>query len=173
MRYLFLFLTLFLTQSASADPDHSQARAFVQEAVLEQLQLQNGSLTEETRVLLLTLDTDGNPLSFIPDCPICLGVQDALETLAPSEQDENIPQDWADAKPSVRTLSVAKFVRAAVKSKLDMMEDIQAKLAMARRLQEGSEEGQRQLARYQSKKAEAYKMMWSCLMCDAVVKAGK
>jgi regulator of protease activity HflC (stomatin/prohibitin superfamily) len=171
MRYLILliFLGLCTPVVADVDPnDHTEARAFVKAAVLEQVE--GHALSASTRDLLLSADDEGHPLSFIPDCPICLGVQDALRELEVGPDDEGLAAGLSAEKASTRTSSLARLVRQAVQAKLATIDDMQQRIEMAEKLKAGSEEGQRQLARYQSRKVEAYKMMWSCLMCDAAAK---
>lgn len=170
MRYALTIIMLSLLSVQVSWADHSQAREFVKAAVASKLS--DASLSQSTITLLLSKDADGHPLSFIPDCPICLGVQDALSQLTPNSQDVGVPQEWTAAKPSTRTSSLARFVRLAVQDELAKLEKPGQRIAMASKLRAASEEGQSQLARYQSRKVEAYKMMWSCLMCDAAAKAG-
>lgn len=169
MRAFVVFLVLLLPQVVWAE--HEQARQFVKEAV--EAKLQTASFSESTLSRLLAKDEKGHPLSFIPDCPICLGVQDALKAQQAGEQDEGLPAELQADKASTRTSFLAKFVRVAVKEKLATLSSLQERVDMAAKLKAGSEEGQRQLERYQGRKVEAYKMMWSCLMCDAAARAGE
>jgi hypothetical protein len=164
-------ILLLLIQTCWAEVDHSVARSFVKEAVLSRLS--DSTLSEETLTLLLAEDSAGHPVSFIPDCPICLGVQDALLSLTPADEDHEVPEELSAAKASTRTSHLARLVRSAVKEHLRTIEDVSDRMEMADSLKEASKEGQRQLARYQARKIESYKMMWSCLMCDAAAKAGK
>lgn len=171
MRFLILLL-LFLTMLPGlAEEKHQVARDFVAQAVTKELS--ESQLTQKTLDLLLAQDEQGRPLSFIPDCPICLGVQDALLAWKVSSEDVNVPDDWSAARASTRTSSLAKFVRQAVKRELGTIEDLNQRLEMNHRLRAGSEEGQRLLTLQQNRKVKAYKMMWSCLMCDAAERATK
>lgn len=169
MRFLYLLLILLMAQTSWAE--HLEARQFVKEAVLSKLS--QSTISPATLEQLLAKDEDGHPLSFIPDCPICLGVQDGLALVSKGSEDKGLPEAFQVEKTSTRTSGVARFVRAAVKEKLGTIESVDQRLDMAAKLKAGSEEGQRQLERYQSRRVEAYKMMWSCLMCDAAAKAGQ
>lgn len=171
MKRLILLTSILLALSQACwGKEHAEARNFVKEALLARLE--GVSICEDTVSKLLAKDADGHPLSFIPDCPICLGVQDALLSLTPGQEDHGIPPELATTRASTRTSSLARMVQAAVKEHLNTIEDVSERLDMADKLRKGSEEGQRQLARYQVRKVEAYKMMWSCLMCDAAARAG-
>lgn len=168
-------VTLFLLASAQLALgqviEHTEARSFVTDAV--QTELSSLGLSQTTRDLLLLTDEEGHPLSFIPDCPVCLGVQDALAKVETTEVDRDVPEAWSVPKASTRTSAFARFVKQAVQNKLLTIEDMGERLDMNKKLKLASDEGQRQLARYQTRKVKAYKMMWSCLMCDSASKAGE
>ena len=156
---------------AQAPTQHAEAREFVREAVA--VEFAHMEFSKQTRDLLLKTDEKGHPLYFIPACLICLGVEDALEQLELAGSDRDVPVEWAAKKASTRTSSLAKFVKKAVKNKLDSIQDMDQRMSMVDKLRAGSDEGQRQLARYQSRRVKAYKRMWSCLMCDAASRAGE
>jgi hypothetical protein len=171
-RYLILSsVLLVLFQTCWAEDDHNEARNFVKEAVL--IRLSESTLSKETLSLLLARDSEGHPVSFIPDCPICLGVQDALLAVTPGEEDRNMAAELSVDKASTRTSFLARMVRDAVQEHLTTIESTSERVEMADKLKKASDEGQRQLARYQARKVDTYKMMWSCLMCDAAARAGE
>ena len=169
VRYLLVFLTLLMSAPSLAQESHSEARLFVESAV--KAALSDMELTESTTKLLLVKDSDGHPLSFIPDCPVCLGVQDAISKFSTGDSDRNLPEGFVSERPSTRTSSMARWVRKAVREKLAEL-PMEQRLDMAKKLQKASDKGQKELKRYQSRKVQAYKMMWSCLMCDAAARAG-
>jgi hypothetical protein len=158
-------------------------------AVLEGLYDQ--SIPDAVIAKVLVNDNQGRPVSFILGCPICHPVYDAFQTYRtrPSffksdrrdfsttdQQDElhNEIKMLNSEKPMERTAAVGRLVRRWVQIALAKQNLSSAEMGRwATRLKAMSEVGQSKLSEHQRNGVEAYKLMWSCMLCDGAVKGSK
>ncbi|MEW6278914.1 MAG: hypothetical protein AB1758_09850 [Candidatus Eremiobacterota bacterium] len=176
LRALIVTLLLLTAPAAAYDPD-PEFEKLIFFSVLEGLY--DVDLPRETVDLVLSVDPQGNPFSFLPGCPICRPVRQAFQVyrdgLAGTPHGAGAPPELAELgspEPLRRTSAVARLVRRWVARRLARERWTPAeKQAWAARFEAARLEGLQALSRSQSQGADAYRLMWSCLMCDAAVRA--
>lgn len=185
MRRLLAILALvaaFLPASpalgAPADPELDR---FVYSAVLDGLH--ELGLPDATVDRILENDSEGRPVSFIPGCPICTPARNAflawrarpaVADRPPATASPELLARLASDKALERTSALGRLVQDLVTRRIAAARwtDAEAE-AWGRRFQAATAEGQRQLTAHQAQDVPAYKMMWSCMMCDGAARACK
>lgn len=175
-----LLLMAALTVSARAEAD-PELRRFVFFAVLEGLYELN--LPDQAVDRLLEVDAQtGRPISFIYNCPICTPAYDAFRAYRQRPRDLEVAGQAPPAellaeltqdRPLGRTAALARLVQQLLSRRIAAARWTEEERRTWRaRFERAAEEGQRQL-RLQQKDVEAYKPMWSCMLCDAASRACK
>lgn len=149
------------------------------------------SLPDSVVTKVLSSDNQGHPISFILGCPICHPVYDAFQAyrsrpaffrsdrrdFATSESSAETLKDVEQLnsdKAMERTAAVGRLVKRWVRAAITKQNLPSAELARwANRLKAMSEVGQSKLSEHQRNGVEAYKLMWSCMLCDGAVKGSK
>ena len=174
---------------SSAPVFDREGQKLVYFAVLEGLY--DLSIPDAVVTKVLSVDDQGRPISFILGCPICHPVYDAFQTyrsrpaffksdrrdFATAESNAQTQKDVEllnSDKPMERTAAVGRLVRLWVKAAITKQNLPSAEMARwANRLKAMSEVGQSKLSEHQRNGVEAYKLMWSCMLCDGAVKGSK
>lgn len=173
MKKLLMVLLVLGTMLSARAESYSDPglEELVCESVLEGAQ--ELGLSPETVDRLLARDATGRPYSLIPGCPICAGVEKGLRAYRERAHSRETKSTELDSEnPLERTSALGRLVRGWVGRRLERM-SAEEKAAWSPRFERAAEEGRRQLKVQQAEGAEAYKLMWSCLMCDAAVRATK
>lgn len=123
----------------------------------------------------------GNPLSFIPGCPICIPAMLALGDWMAEAPEEAAPgadlallELLSQPKELGRTAALARWLKDQLAQALLARGGSEAEReAWQARIQAGVDEGQRQLRTWRARGERAYQLMWSCQLCDAARKASR
>lgn len=179
---LAVLLALLSAGPARADqgPADPELDRFVYEAVLDGLTTMG--LSDATVDRILEEDSGGRPVSFIPGCPICMPAREAFRAYRQGTH----PRDVAPVAPAAmlaaldsekdleRTSALGRLVQELIAKRIAAANwsDAEAE-SWGRRFEAAAAEGQRQLTAHQAQDVEAYKMMWSCMICDGASRACK